>query len=82
MLDIGPEPVGPDRVDERIRWDYEVLFGDHRLLGARHPTWRAFPESVVDVPSAADIVAAAEERTAALEGWGTTELHGLAAAWA
>ena len=81
VLDVGTEPVGPDRVDERIRWDYEVLFPEHRLLVLDTRTWRAFPEVVVDV-SAADIVAAAEERTAALEGWGTTELHGLAAAWA
>jgi hypothetical protein len=81
LLDVGPEAVGVDRADERIRWDYELLFGEHRVLVLDTRTWRGFPDAIVDV-AVTDLVAAGEQRVPPPAGWGTTELHGLAAAWA
>lgn len=80
VLDIGEQPIGADRVDERIRWDYEILFPEHRLIVLDTRTWRAFPESLVIV-SVQDVVAAAEQRLAQPAGFGTTQLHGLAIGW-
>ena len=80
ILDVCAEPIGADRADERIRWDYEIMFPDHRLIVLDTRTWRVFPEAIVDV-SVDDLLSAAEERTAELSDWGTTELHGIAAAW-
>jgi hypothetical protein len=81
ILDIGAQPVGPDRRSERMRWDYELVFTEHRLIVLDTRTWRAFPAGPRP-PSEVEIIDADGQRVVVTLDWGPDGLDGAAEAWA
>ena len=61
ILDIGVATVGPDRRDVRMRWDYELLFEEHRVIVLDTRTWRGFPQGASPVTDEEALEAGAPE---------------------
>lgn len=80
LLDVGAATVGPDRRDERLRWDYELLFDEHRLLVLDCRTWRGYPTGPVDV-DVDELLEAAADRADEITEWGADTLRAMGAAW-
>jgi hypothetical protein len=80
ILDVGLEPVGPTRQDERMRWDYELVCDGHRVIVLDTRTWRSFP--LEPVPITADALReAADQRGQVTGDWGPDALDALAEPW-
>lgn len=80
ILDVGPTAVGAARRDERMRWDYELVFDEHRLIVLDNRTWRAYPTGARKV-SVPELLDAATERVEELGEWGTAQLRDMGEAW-
>jgi len=81
ILDVGPSAVGAARRDERMRWDYELVFNEHRLIVIDARTWRSFPSAARAV-STAELLQAASERVDDLSEWGSETLRRMGLGWA
>lgn len=84
ILDVGAEPAEPAEppdLDQRMRWDYEVLAESHRVLVLDTRTWRRFPSGPAPVDAAA-VLAAAADRIPVVGDFGPDALMALAALWA
>jgi len=81
ILDVGPNSIGAARRDERMRWDYELVFDEHRLIVLDARTWRGFPNAPRAV-STAELLQAASERVDELSEWGSETLRRMGLAWA
>ena len=80
ILDVGLEPVGPTRRDERMRWDYELVCDGHRVIVLDTRTWRSFPPEPVPISEDA-LREAADQRGQVTGDWGPDALDALAEPW-
>ncbi len=81
ILDVGLHPVGPDRRNARMRWDYELVFDEFRLIMLDTRTWRGYPTGPRPVTEA-EILDADAQRLVVTVDWGPDSLDEAAALWA
>ncbi|HKE78913.1 MAG TPA: hypothetical protein VKB54_06380 [Solirubrobacteraceae bacterium] len=80
VLDIGLNPVGTDRANVRMRWDYELLFDEFRLIVLDTRTWRSFPAGPRPMTEV-EVHDAAGQETPVTVDWGPDGLDAVGEAW-
>jgi hypothetical protein len=80
ILDIGPASVGLERRSERMQWDYELVFEQHRVIALDSRTWRGYPSGPRPITEQEALDAVPPPPDVQID-WGPDALEELAVSW-